>query len=319
MSRAGRSAADLRVTVIIPAMNEARNLELVLPCLPPVHEVILVDGHSVDDTVDTARRILPTIKVLQQTRRGKGNALACGFEATTGDVIVMFDADGSADPAEIPRFVEALASGADFAKGSRFAKGGGSHDITRFRSLGNRCLNLVANLVLGTHYTDLCYGYNAFWVDTLGDLALPPAGVAATSPKKMVWGDGFEIETVLNCRLAMAKLEVREVPSFERSRVHGESNLNAISDGWRVLKTIATERNRAKTKRTPAKAQSDVPIVKEAASMIKLPSQVPGQLLTHLAAAELNLPVTAGPPSTSRSCHRQFVTIVTKDPRPPVR
>jgi glycosyltransferase involved in cell wall biosynthesis len=301
MSRAGRSAADLRVTVIIPAMNEARNLELVLPCLPAVHEVILVDGHSVDDTVDTARRILPTIKVLQQTRRGKGNALACGFEAATGDVIVMFDADGSADPAEIPRFAEALAAGADFAKGSRFAKGGGSHDITRFRSLGNRCLNLLANLVLGTHYTDLCYGYNAFWVDILDDLALPPAGVAATSPKKMVWGDGFEIETVLNCRIAIAKLEVREVPSVERSRVHGESNLNAISDGWRVLKTIDTERNRAKTKRTPAKAQSFVPIVRgrvdrerETESTSKLPSQVPGQLLTHLAAAKLSLSGTAG-------------------------
>src|SRR2546430_11305202 len=104
------------LSIVVPTRNEARNLEVVLPELPPAHEIILVDGHSVDDTVATARRLLPDIRVLHQTRRGKGNALACGFLAATGDVIVMFDADGSADPAEIPSFVDALVAGADFAK-----------------------------------------------------------------------------------------------------------------------------------------------------------------------------------------------------------
>jgi glycosyltransferase involved in cell wall biosynthesis len=78
--------------------------------------------------------------VLSQTRTGKGNALACGFAAATGDIIVMIDADGSTDPAEIPRFVEALTAGADFAKGSRFAPGAGSTDITPLRKLGNKLL-----------------------------------------------------------------------------------------------------------------------------------------------------------------------------------
>lgn len=80
-----------------------------------------------------------------QTWIGKGNALACGFAAATGDIIVMIDADGSTDPAEIPRFIAALTSGADFVKGSRFtrADGAGSSDITMLRRLGNRALGLV--------------------------------------------------------------------------------------------------------------------------------------------------------------------------------
>ncbi|UQX87871.1 glycosyltransferase family 2 protein [Jatrophihabitans telluris] len=215
-----------------------------LPELPQVHEVILVDGHSADDTIATAERVLPGIKVIQQTRRGKGNALVCGFAAATGDIIVMFDADGSADPAEIPAFVNALKSGADFAKGSRFCLGGGSEDITLFRSAGNRFLNIVTNTLLKTRYTDLCYGYNAFWSDILEHLELPHPAAATTADNGMIWGDGFEIETVLNCRVAAAELAVTEVPSVERSRVFGASNLNAIRDGVRVLKTILTERTR---------------------------------------------------------------------------
>jgi glycosyltransferase involved in cell wall biosynthesis len=170
----------------------------------------------------------------------------CGFAAATGDIIVMFDADGSADPAEIPAFIAALQAGADFAKGSRFAPGGGSLDITRYRSFGNKGLNLLTNLLLKTAYSDLCYGYNAFWSDILEDIDLPDPQVAVVAASGMMWGDGFEIETVLNCRIAAAKLDVREVASVERSRIYGASNLNAIRDGLRVLKTILQERASSK-------------------------------------------------------------------------
>ena len=244
----GRSA-NPRISIVVPAKNEARNLELILPRLPDVHEIILVDGHSVDGTVDAARRVRPDIRVVAQTRKGKGNALACGFAAATGDVIVMFDADCSADPEEIPRFVRALTDGADFAKGSRFRAGGGSADLTWLRRAGNGGLNLLANAVLRTRYTDLCYGYNAFWTDILTDLDLPDPAVAALDNAPMLWGDGFEIETVINCRIAVAGLRVVEVPSYEQLRVHGTSNLNAFSDGLRVLKTINTERRRARRQR----------------------------------------------------------------------
>jgi hypothetical protein len=251
--RAMQRNGNPRVSVVVPTRNEARNLEVVLPAIaavrPAVHEIIIVDGNSVDGTIETAQRVLPWVKTISQTRKGKGNAMACGFAAATGDVIVMFDADGSADPAEIPAFVRALIDGADFAKGSRFVRGGGSDDITLLRKSGNAGLNGVANALFGTSYTDLCYGYNAFWADILPVLDLPPIDTPAPADGSMLWGDGFEIETVLNCRVAAAGLKITEVPSMERERIFGQTNLRTFADGTRVLRTLAAERRRASRRR----------------------------------------------------------------------
>jgi len=236
------------VSIIVPVKNEAANLREVLPQLPKVHEVIVVDGNSVDGSVETAREVLPEVLVVRQTRKGKGNALAAGFLAASGDIIVMFDADGSADPAEIPAFVQALVDGADFAKGSRFAPGGGSEDITRLRSAGNHGLNLAANLAFGTRFSDLCYGYNAFWRDLVTVIDLPALDLPAPE-SGMLWGDGFEIETIINCRMAAAGLRIHEVGSVELSRIYGESNLRTFSDGFRVLRTIGAEWRRARARR----------------------------------------------------------------------
>lgn len=217
------------VTAVIPALNEAENLPHVLRRLPSgVGELIVVDGHSTDDTIAVTRRLRPDARVVLQDRQGKGNALACGFAAARGDIIVTVDADGSTDPEEIPTFIAPLIRGADFVKGSRYMNGGGSADITRVRSAGNRMLGASVNLLFGTHYTDLCYGYNAFWRRCL--------------PWLHVTCDGFEVETVINVRAAKAGLEVVEVPSFERDRINGLSNLNAWRDGWRVLRAIVGER-----------------------------------------------------------------------------
>lgn len=218
-----------RISVVIPARNEAKNLAHVLPYIPSiVDEVILVDGQSTDDTVEVARQLFPSIRVVQQTGKGKGDALRAGFAVCTGDIIVMLDADGSADPTEIPRFVEALVAGHDFAKGSRFIKGGGSSDITFLRQAGNYLLGSLVNVLFATQFSDLCYGYNAFWTRCLDEINIDC--------------DGFEIETLLNMRMHNARLKIIEVPSFEYSRVHGESNLRTFRDGWRVLKTIIKER-----------------------------------------------------------------------------
>lgn len=219
------------VSVVVPAMNEAANLPHVFATLPSwVDEVILVDGNSTDDTVAVAKRLRPDLRVVVQTRRGKGNALTEGFAAAQGDIIVMIDADGSTDGREIFAFVTALVEGADFAKGSRYIPGGGSDDISPVRSLGNKALTVLTNMMYGTRYTDLCYGYNAFWSRHLDAMALDC--------------DGFEIETLMNIRAAHAGLTIAEVPSHERLRIHGESNLHAVRDGWRVLKTIMRERSR---------------------------------------------------------------------------
>jgi glycosyltransferase involved in cell wall biosynthesis len=235
-----------RISVVVPARNEARNIPHVLGALPPgLHEVILVDGHSSDNTIEVARRVLPTIRVIRQTRNGKGNALACGFAMVTGDIIVMLDADGSADPGEIHDFVAALIAGADFAKGTRFARGGRSSDITQFRRLGNAALNGLVNMLYGTRYSDLCYGYNVFWTSLLPVLDLPPVDIPGLGGEDMIWGDGFEIETLINVRVAAAGARITEVGSVEKERLFGQSNLNAVRDGLRVLRTIVAERRRA--------------------------------------------------------------------------
>ena len=217
------------ISVVIPTLNEAANLPHVFARIPScVDELLIVDGHSSDDTVAMAQSLLPSVRVILQDGRGKGDALACGFAAARGDIIVMLDADGSTDPAEIPAYLMPLLQGADFSKGSRFTDGGGSTDITPVRSLGNRLLNLAVNALYGTRYTDLCYGYNAFWADVL--------------PTLNVTCDGFEVETLINVRVAKARLTVVEVPSVEHERIHGASKLRPLRDGLRVLRTIIRER-----------------------------------------------------------------------------
>ena len=216
------------ISVVIPTHNEAPNLCHVLPYMPAaVSEVILVDGHSVDNTIAEAQRLLPSIKIIKQVGKGKGDALRTGFAACTSDIIVTLDADGSADPAEIPHFVRVLLQGNDFAKGSRFLKGGGSNDITLLRRWGNATLSILVNLLFGTKFSDLCYGYNAFWKYCLDHV--------------VVDCDGFEVETAINLRMHRAKLKMIEVPSFEHARIHGQSNLRTLRDGWRVLQTILRE------------------------------------------------------------------------------
>jgi glycosyltransferase involved in cell wall biosynthesis len=229
--RATKAAQWPQVSVIIPTLNEARNLPLVLAELPDVvYEVIVVDGHSTDGTPEVARNCRNDVRVVMQTGKGKGDALRCGFEAATGDILVMLDADGSADPDEIPRFLEVLLDGADFAKGTRFLEDGGSSDLTPLRRAGNRVLIGAVNTLFGTSYSDLCYGYNAFWRHCL--------------PTMQVDCSGFEVETLINIRVVRAGLSVREVPSFERERIHGQSNLRTFRDGARVLRTILQERVR---------------------------------------------------------------------------
>jgi glycosyltransferase involved in cell wall biosynthesis len=216
------------VSVVVPAKNEAENLRHVLPLIPPwVLEVILVDGHSTDGTVAEAERLWPGIRVVEQEGRGKGDALRVGFEAAHGDIIVMLDADGSTDPREIPAFVGALVAGADFAKGSRFLQGGGTSDMPLYRKLGNWGFVALVRACFGGAYTDICYGYNAFWARVLPALDLD--------------ADGFEIEMQMNVRALSAGLRVAEIASFEDKRKYGDSNLRTVPDGWRVLKTLLFE------------------------------------------------------------------------------
>jgi glycosyltransferase involved in cell wall biosynthesis len=217
------------VSVIIPALNEQHNIGWVLERMPPtIDEVILVDGHSIDRTVEIARAVRPDIVVVQQASRGKGAALRAGFEAATSDFIVMIDADGSMDPGEIYRYVMPLMNGYDLVKGSRFLDGGGSTDLTLIRRFGSKAFVHITNALFFVRFTDLCYGFCSFRRDCLKALALT--------------AHGFEIETEIAVHAAKAQLRIAEVPSMERERRSGVSNLHAFRDGQRVLRTLMRER-----------------------------------------------------------------------------
>ena len=217
------------VSVIIPALNEAENLPHVLPRIPPwIHEVLLVDGHSTDDTVAVARALRPDIRVIPQEGRGKGAALRSGVAAATGEIVIMLDADGSTDPAEIPAFVGALLAGADFVKGSRFLQGAGTSDMPIHRQVANGMLVMLTNLLFRTRYTDITYGYNALWNTHRGALALEI--------------DNWANEIISNIRVARSGLRVVEIACFEHQRIAGDAKLRALSAGWQILTAIIGER-----------------------------------------------------------------------------
>jgi glycosyltransferase involved in cell wall biosynthesis len=218
-------AAERRITVMIPAKNEEGNIAWVLRHMPPsVDEVILVDGQSSDRTVEIAQAVRPDIVVLSEPPRGKGAAMRAGFAAATGDYVVVMDADGSMDPADVDAYVAALEAGADLVKGSRYMNGGGSTDLTVIRSLGNRFLLVVANVLYRQRFSELCYGFLALRTSRIPELRLQATG--------------FEIEAEIVCRSVREGLRVAEIPSQESPRISGASNLHAVRDGLRILRTV---------------------------------------------------------------------------------
>lgn len=237
------------VSLVLPCFNEAQNLPAVFAKIPSiVTEVIFVDGGSRDGSVEVARSLRPDVIVLGQEAPGKGLALTIGLLAATSSIVVMADTDCSTDLDELEEFVAALVGGADLAKGTRHLPPGGSDDFTRIRLIGNWFLVRLVNCLFRTKWTDLAYGYAAFWTDTVRAIGLSEIRElqhevnAEGSRRPQVYGHGFEIETLMFCRTAHLGFTVAEVPSHERQRIHGGSNLNAFRDGLRVAHCIMKER-----------------------------------------------------------------------------
>lgn len=243
-----RGGGRVAVSLVIPAKDEAANIGWVLARLPEsVDEIILVDGSSDQETVEAAIAARPDIRVIRESRPGKGVALRTGFAAARGDFIAMIDADGSMDPLEIEDQLERLHdrrstpetaadTGFRIVKGSRFIPGGGTRDMGLLRRAGNLALLRLVNVLYGASLTDLCYGLFAFRRDALDQLGLN--------------SDGFEIETEIVVRALGSGVRIGEIPSFEAPRRTGTSNLNTWRDGHRVLRTLLRERCRVLAIRT---------------------------------------------------------------------
>ena len=225
------SANKPKITALICTLNEEENLPHVLPKIPEwVGEVLLVDGHSTDNTVEIAKKLRPDIRILYQSGRGKGDALRCGIKNASGDIIVTLDADGSTDPDEMSKFIKPLVNGYDFVKGSRFIKGSAKNKPPH-RVLGNLIIVLTFDLLFLRAYTDLCSGYNAFWKKAMERVNL-------YSP------DGFENEPLISTRVTKAGLKVIEVGHFDQGRVKGEVKELSWRQGFKAIKAILRERFR---------------------------------------------------------------------------
>jgi len=220
----------MKISIIIPTLNEAPNLPDLLQRMPraaEILEVMLVDGGSTDGTVDLARELVPELKIIHQDGNGKGNAVKCGAAAALGDYFMVLDADGSQLPEEIPIYVEKAKEGYDLVKGSRYLKGWKSKDDTLDRAVMNKITTAVANLLWGTRYSDLCYG--AFLVNRKRFMEL------------RLKGDYFELEVEMMAKAKKRALKIVEVPANEQPRRHGKSNLSYRRDGWLIFKTVIRE------------------------------------------------------------------------------
>jgi len=216
------------ISIVVPTLNEEGNIRHMLEGVSKVmrdkerrYELIVVDGHSKDHTVDIARGF--GARILYENI-GKGNALALGLRAAKGDVIISMDADLSHIPEELNLLIAGVEAGYDVCMGSRFASGGGSDDMPRFRRFGNSIFVHLVNVFYGSHYSDMCYGYRSFSRKAVSSMHLTEKG--------------FGVETEINILAKKANLSVIEVPSFEKKRETGEAKLKSFKDGWVILRTI---------------------------------------------------------------------------------
>ena len=233
------------VSVIVPAKNEAETIVSLLDAIPDwVDEIIVVDGQSGDETFNLSASHPRVSVTVQQRSKGKGAALSAGFARATCDLVAIIDADGSMNPQELGSYI-AVFPGCDIAKGSRYIQGGGSSDLTFIRSIGNRALTRIANILFKQHWTDMAYGYAVFERKLLSSLALTNYDGLGSIGTRKAYGQGFEIETLMFTRAARRGLEIKEIPSYETSRIAGASNLRAVRDGFRVLFSLLIERARS--------------------------------------------------------------------------
>ncbi len=210
------------VLVVVPTYNEAPTLEAVVAgVVAQGYGVLVVDDASPDGTGALADRLAgahAAVAVMHRdAKEGLGRALTAGFHhaLTTGaSIVCQMDADGSHDPAELPRLVAAVDGGADVAIGSRYVRGGDGGGLAPSRSLLSRFGNLYARLVLGFGVRDATSGFRAYRSDVLG--ALAPATAVAQ-------GYAFQIE--MAWRAHRGGLRIVEAPITFRPRAGGSSKM----------------------------------------------------------------------------------------------
>lgn len=218
------------VSVVIPAFNEEKNIDDVLVrtykamelCSLP-YEIILVDDGSSDRTRELACRHKVTV-VQNEANEGKGAAFKRGFVHAQGDIIVTMDADGSHDPDDISRLIVPILRGASVVLGTRFGTREGKESTRKLHVLGNDLINIAILLVTGKRVTDSQTGFRAFRRSVLEQIEITSSG--------------YQVESELTVKALRNGNIVEEVPINIRKRTNGNSHVNPLTDGLRILKTV---------------------------------------------------------------------------------
>ena len=211
-----------KLTIILPARNEAAGLRGLLPVLRQNHveaEIIVVDDGSTNATAEICRQH-DVIHLAHPYTMGNGAAVKSGTRAASGEILVYMDADGQHDPADIPRLLERLAQGYDMVVGARaFGSHAGAH-----RALGNNLFNRLASWMVGHKVEDLTSGFRAVRADKFRRfLHLLP--------------NGFSYPTTTTMSFFRAGYAVSYVP-IRAGRREGKSHLHPLRDGMRFLLII---------------------------------------------------------------------------------
>jgi SAM-dependent methyltransferase len=241
-----RGASAPSVSVIVPARNEAGNVDAILartPQMGSMTEIVFVEGHSSDDTYGTIERALasgahPHARLLRQTGRGKGDAVRLGFEAATGDILMILDADLTVPPEDLPRFHAALQSGiGEFVNGVRLTYPMEERAMRFFNLIGNKFFSLAFSWLLGQPIKDTLCGTKVLWREDYAMLAANRGYFGDFDP----FGD-FD----LLFGAAKLGLEIVEVPIRYRERTYGTTNIQRWRHGWLLLQMCVVAAGRIK-------------------------------------------------------------------------
>ncbi|MEO8594985.1 MAG: bifunctional class I SAM-dependent methyltransferase/glycosyltransferase family 2 protein [Candidatus Solibacter sp.] len=227
------------ISVICPCRNEAGNIEQIVNRLPEMGshtELILVEGHSKDNTLAECHRVAAAnpgkdIRVLQQTGRGKGDAVRLGFAEAKGDILIILDADISVAPEDLVDFYDALAGHkGDFINGCRLVYSMDPEAMRFLNLLGNKFFAFLLSKLMGQPIKDSLCGTKALWRPTYLELAAGRPYFGEFDP----FGD-FD----LLFGAAKLNLKITEIPVRYRQRTYGSTNINRFADGSLLLRMCA--------------------------------------------------------------------------------
>jgi len=217
----------MKFTLIIPTLNEIDGMREIMPRIKNewVDQIIVVDGHSQDGTIEYARQM--GYFVLVQKTKGLVNAYREAVEVAEGDIIVIFTPDGNSIPELIPLLIKKISEGYDMVIVSRYLDKAKSLDDDIVTAFGNWMFTSIINILFGGSYTDTLVGFRA-WKKDLLKYANKNTDIA-----------GFEPHSAIKC--AKLKLKTTEIPGDEPPRIGGTRKMRPLVNGFYILLLIIKE------------------------------------------------------------------------------